>query len=120
MSAVAFTEDFLDADARASYETFERTLRCAAGRQGSPKISALIENAGRTYASALCKPSSEARWAAFVRAVSAYLNELEAGIGIAVDRACGKSRRELRDIVYENDDLLQTTGSMSSVFTRNA
>jgi hypothetical protein len=108
MSALAFTEDLLDADARASYETFEHTLRCAAGREGSLKLTALIENAGRAYASALSKPSSEARWAAFVWAVSAYLNELEAGIGIAVDRSCGRSRRELRDIVYENDDLLES------------
>jgi hypothetical protein len=56
--------------------------------------------------------------------VSAYLDELDASIGIAIDPACGMSRHELRDIVYENDDLLenrgQTAGSMSSVFTRNA
>jgi hypothetical protein len=108
MSALAFTEDFLDTDARASYETFERTLRCAAGRQGSLKLSALIEGAGRAYASALSKPSSEARWRTFVQAVSAYLNELDAGIGIAIDRTCGRSRRELRDIVFENDDLLES------------
>jgi hypothetical protein len=118
------TEDPLDTDAREAYDRFERTLRCAAGHQASPKLSALSENAGRAYASALFARTSEARWTVFVQAVSAYLDELDAGIGIAIDPACGMSRHELRDIVYENDDLLenrgQTAGSMSSVFTRNA
>jgi hypothetical protein len=119
------SEDPLDADAREAYERFEHTLRCAGGKQVSPKLSALTENAGRAYASALFARTSEACWRAFVQAVSVYLDELEASIGIAIDRACRTSRRELRDIVDENDDLLeyaavQTAGSMSSVFTRNA
>jgi hypothetical protein len=108
MSAAAFTEDPVDDDAREAYEAFGRTLRCAAGHQASLKLSALIEKARRAYASALSKPTSGAHWATFVQAVSAYLDELEAGIGTAIDRACGMSRHELRDIVYENDDVLES------------
>jgi hypothetical protein len=101
------SEGPLDTDAREAYDRFKRTLCGSVGHQASPKLSALSENARKAYASALSARTSEGRWRVFVQAVSAYLDELEAGIGIAIDRACAMSRHELRDIVYENDDLLE-------------
>jgi hypothetical protein len=95
-----------DAEARQAYAAFDRTLHGAVGNEISSELAALRNNAVAAYAAALCEPVSRAAWTAFVQALSDVLDELDAGIGIAVDRATGKSRRDLRDIVSENDDLI--------------
>jgi hypothetical protein len=94
------------AEASHAYEPFDRTLYGALGNEISNELAALRENAVAAYAAALDEPVSRAAWTAFVQAVSDFLDELDARIGIAVDHATGKSRRELRDIVSENDDLI--------------
>jgi hypothetical protein len=93
-------------EARQAFAALDRTLRGALGNQISRELAALRNNAVAAYAAALCEPVSRAAWTAFVQAVSDFLDELDARIGIAVDHATGKSRRELRDIVSENDDLI--------------
>jgi hypothetical protein len=82
------------------------TARCAVRSGTRSHASSPRNNAVAAYAAALCEPVSRAAWTAFVQAVSDFLDELDARIGIAVDHATGKSRRELRDIVSENDDLI--------------
>jgi hypothetical protein len=106
VTAVSARRSTADAEARHAYEAFDRTLHGALGNEISNEVAALRENAVAAYAAALGEPVSRAAWTAFVQAVSDFLEELDSGIGIPVDRATGKSRRELRDIVSENDDLL--------------
>jgi hypothetical protein len=88
-----------------AFAALDRTLRCALGNQISRELAARRNKAVAAYAAALCEPVARAAWTAFVQALSDFLDALDAGIGIAVDRATSQSRRELRDIVSENDDL---------------
>jgi hypothetical protein len=103
------TETFaLSIDERDTVASFTRTLRGAAGPACSLVLFELGQNAGNAYAAALREPGSRAAWTAFVQAVFAFLDELDAGVGIALDLAAAKSRHDLRDIIYENADLLPT------------
>jgi hypothetical protein len=95
-----------NAEARQAYAAFDRTLRVAVGNDISCEFDALSNSAVAAYAAALREPASRAAWTTFVHALSDVLDALDAAIGIAVDHPTGKSRRELRDIVSENDDLI--------------
>jgi hypothetical protein len=105
-TAVSTRRRTLNAEARQAYEAFNRTLHGAAGNEISRELVALSKKAVAAYAAALCEPVSRAAWTAFIQAVSDVLDELDAGIGIAVGHAASMSRHELRDIVSENDDLI--------------
>jgi hypothetical protein len=105
-SVAAFPCTTLPAEERAVHATFTSTLYGAAGPTCSPALYALGQSAGKAYAAVLCEPGSRAAWTAFVQAVFAFLDELDAGVGVAVELAAAKSRHDLRDIIYENADLL--------------
>jgi hypothetical protein len=108
MTTAATRPYSLPAEERAVHAAFTNTLYDAAGNACSPKLFDLGQGAGKAYAAALGEPGSRAAWTAFVQAVFAFLDELDAGIGVAVDLAAAKSRHDLRDIIYENADLLAT------------
>ena len=108
MTAVLTQYCALDAEARQSYDAFNHTLHGAVGNAVSRELGALSKNAAAAYFTALREPVSRTAWTAFVQAVSDFLDELDAGIGISVDPSAGTSRRQLRDIVRENDDLIRS------------
>jgi hypothetical protein len=96
----------LDADARAAHAAFQRTLYGAAGAAGSAQLAALGKAACSTHATALRDPASRSAWETFAAAVAAFLDELDAHVGLALDDAAIRARHDLRDILYENSDLV--------------
>ncbi|HEV3087812.1 MAG TPA: hypothetical protein VGX96_11355 [Candidatus Elarobacter sp.] len=106
MTAIPIETTTLSGDHRDMVASLTQTLRASAGPACSPTLWELGQGAGRAYAAALGEPGSRAAWTAFVQAVFAFLDELDAGVGVALDLDAARSRHDLRDIVYENSDLL--------------
>ncbi|MBV8299335.1 MAG: hypothetical protein JO083_07315 [Candidatus Eremiobacteraeota bacterium] len=104
----------LKVEERAVHAAFTSTLYGAAGTACSPTLETLGRSAGKAYAAVLCEPESRAAWTMFVQSVFAFLDELDAGVGIALDHAAARSRHELRDIIYENADLLASDQALTN------
>ena len=114
MTAAALFPCAPDAETRDAYAAFARTIEIALGPAPSSTATTLGADARRALVGAICRPDSRDAWAVFVRAVAAYLEDLDSAIGLARDETATASRSELREILIVNDDLLTDEGSSAA------
>ena len=115
MTAATFFPCAPDAETRDAYADLARTIEAARGSEASSAATTLGADARHAFVAAICRPDSRDAWAGFVRAVAAYLEDLDSAIGLARDETATASRSELREILIVNDDLLVDENSASTV-----